>query len=124
MADLAVKVRPSVATRHTSFYVTGGTLRRNAPSYVQRRADTDLYRGLSRGEFCYVLTSRQRGKSSLMVRTAVRLREDGAAVAVLDLTAIGQNLTAEYWYSGLLGRIGEQLDIEYEREKFLCCFAT
>ena len=33
-----------------------------------------------------------------MVRTAVRLREDGAAVAVLDLTAIGQNLTAEYWY--------------------------
>ncbi|HKZ79204.1 MAG TPA: AAA-like domain-containing protein [Pyrinomonadaceae bacterium] len=118
MADLAVKVRPSVATRHTSFYVTGGTLRRNAPSYVQRRADKDLYEGLSRGEFCYVLTSRQRGKSSLMVRTAVRLREDGAAVAVLDLTAIGQNLTAEYWYSGLLGRMGLRLEIEDELEDF------
>lgn len=102
----------------TSFYVTGGTLRRNAPSYVSRRADVDLYEALSRGDFCYVLTSRQRGKSSLMVRTAVKLREDGAAVTVLDLTAIGQNLTAEHWYSGLLGRIGEQLDIEDELDDF------
>jgi tetratricopeptide (TPR) repeat protein len=107
-----------MSVTQTSFYVTGGTLRRNAPSYVSRRADTDLYEALSRGEFCYVLTSRQRGKSSLMVRTAVRLRENGGAVAVLDLTAIGQNLTAEYWYSGLLGRIGEQLDIEDELDDF------
>src|SRR5258705_4271966 len=53
-----------------------------------------------------------------MVRSAVRLREEGGAVAVLDLTAIGQNLTAEYWYSGLLDRIGEQLDIEDELEEF------
>jgi tetratricopeptide (TPR) repeat protein len=107
-----------MSVTQTSFYVTGGTLRRNAPSYVSRSADLDLYEALSRREFCYVLTSRQRGKSSLMVRTAVRLREDGAAVAVLDLTAIGQNLTAEYWYSGLLGRIGEQLDIEDELDDF------
>ncbi len=57
-------------------------------------------------------------EANFMVRTAVRLREDGGAVAVLDLTAIGQNLTAEYWYSGLLGRIGEQLDIEDELDNF------
>lgn len=107
-----------MSVTHSSFYVTGGTLRRNAPSYVSRRADIELYEALSRSEFCYVLTSRQRGKSSLMVRTAVRLREDGAAVTVLDLTAIGQNLTAEYWYSGLLDRIGEQLDIEDELDDF------
>jgi tetratricopeptide (TPR) repeat protein len=107
-----------MSVTHTSFYVTGGTLRRNAPSYVSRLADKELYEALSRSEFCYVLTSRQRGKSSLMVRTAVRLREDGAAVTVLDLTAIGQNLNAEYWYSGLLGRIGEQLDIEDELDDF------
>src|SRR5688500_9582350 len=84
----------------TPFYVTGGTLRQDAPSYVERRADTDLYEGLICGEFCYVLTSRQMGKSSLMVRTAARLREAGTAVAVLDLTLIGQNLTAEQWYDG------------------------
>jgi hypothetical protein len=40
------------------------------------------------------------GKSSLMVRTAARLREEGVGVAVLDLTAIGQNLSAEQWYGG------------------------
>ena len=102
----------------TSFYVIGGTLQRNAPSYVPRQADEDLYNGLTAGKFCYVLTSRQMGKSSLMVRTAARLREDGAAVAVLDLTAIGQNLTAEQWYDGLLSRIGQQLDLEDELEDF------
>src|SRR3982751_3738708 len=92
----------------TTFYVTGGTLKRTAPSYVARQADEDLYDGLNSGKFCYVLTSRQMGKSSLMVRTAARLRDEGVSVAVLDLTAIGQNLTAEQWYDGLLGRIGQQ----------------
>jgi len=101
-----------------SFYVTGGTLRRDAPSYVARRADKDLYDGLTQGKFCYVLTSRQMGKSSLMVRTASRLREEGVAVAVLDLTAMGQSLTSEQWYDGLLGRIGRQLKLANELEEF------
>lgn len=102
----------------SSFYVTGGTLQRDAPCYVERRADDELFEGLSLGQFCYVLTSRQMGKSSLMVRTATRLRKEGAAVAVLDLTSIGQNLTAEQWYDGLIARIGQQLDIEDEIEDF------
>jgi tetratricopeptide (TPR) repeat protein len=105
-------------TQPSGFYVTGGTLRRDAPSYVARRADEELYGGLSEGRFCYVLTSRQMGKSSLMVRVAARLRASGAAVAVLDLTAVGQNLTPEQWYDGLLGRVGQQLDLEDELEDF------
>ena len=100
------------------FYVTGGTLRRDAPSYVERQADQTLYEGLLQGKFCYALTSRQMGKSSLMVRTAARLREDGVGVAVLDLTAVGQNLTAEQWYDGLLVGIGRQLQLEDEIEGF------
>src|SRR5215467_7712477 len=96
------------------FYVTGGTLRHDAPSYVERRADRDLCEGLLSGEFCYVLTSRQMGKSSLMVRTVKRLRDQDVAVAVLDLTAIGQNLTLEQWYDGLISRLGQQLDLEDE----------
>src|SRR5262245_40082969 len=106
-----------IATEH-GFYVTGGTLRRDAPSYVERQADRTLYEGLLQGQFCYVLTSRQMGKSSLMVRTAARLREDGVGVAILDLTAIGQNLNAEQWYDGLLGRIGRHLQLEDEIEEF------
>jgi WD40 repeat protein len=107
-----------VSTTAASFYQTGGTLRPDAPSYVERQADRDLYEGLSGGEFCYVLTARQMGKSSLMVRTAARLREDGVAVVVLDLTAIGQNLSPEQWYDGLLARMGDQLDLETELEAF------
>src|SRR5438128_2947990 len=103
----------------SSFYVTGGTLRSDAPSYVERQADCDLDEGLRRGEFCYILTSRQMGKSSLMVRTAARLREEGVQVAILDLTAIGQNLTPEQWYGGLLRRLGRQIDPSGDLEEKL-----
>src|SRR5262245_32253440 len=112
---------PMSATRmelENSFYVTGGTLDRDAACYVVRQADQQLYDGLRRGQFCYVLTARQMGKSSLMVRTAARLREEGVGVAVLDLTALGQNLNAEQWYSGLLTQMGQQLELEDELEEF------
>jgi hypothetical protein len=101
-----------------SFFIAGGTLRRDAACYVPRAADEDLCSALHRGEICYVLTSRQMGKSSLMVRTAARLREDGFSVTVLDLTSLGQNLTSEQWYNGLLERIAQQLELEAELEEF------
>ena len=101
-----------------SFFITGGSLRADAPSYVERAADEELFGALRAGEFCYVLTSRQMGKSSLMVRSATRLREAGERVAVLDLTAIGQNVTPEQWYDGLLMRLGEQLGRGDELEEF------
>lgn len=87
-----------------------------ARSYVERQADRDLLAGLQAGDFCYVLTSRQMGKSSLMVRTANRLRDEGVSVAVLDLTAIGQNVTPEQWYNGIIQRLGRQLKMEEDLE--------
>src|ERR1044071_9438747 len=101
-----MEIQPMTVTRASrlsqGFYITGGTLDRDAACYVTRQADTDLLEGLRQGQFCYVLTSRQMGKSSLMVRVASRLRQEGRAVAQLDLTGIGQNLTVAQWYDGLM----------------------
>jgi hypothetical protein len=94
------------------FFTTGGTLRRDSPSYVERRADRELFAALRKGEYSYVLTSRQMGKSSLMVRTSGKLRDAGCRTAVLDLTSLGQNLTADQWYEGLLNLLGQQLGLE------------
>ncbi|HLV79534.1 MAG TPA: AAA-like domain-containing protein, partial [Chthonomonadaceae bacterium] len=105
-------------TQPVPFYITGGTLPRDAPSYIERQADADLLEGLRQGQFCYVLTSRQMGKSSLMVRTAARLREEEVAVAVLDLTAVGQNANPGQWYDGLLNLLARALDLEDEMEEF------
>ena len=99
---------------HDRFYITGGTLPLHAPSYVPRHADTQLLEGLQQGQFCYVLNTRQMGKSSLMIRTALRLQEQGCRVAILDLTAVGHNLSVDQWYFGLLGNLALQVGQEDE----------
>jgi WD40 repeat protein len=108
---------PSVANSRP-FYMAGGTLPGDAPSYVTRQADYDLLAGLRAGQFCYVLTSRQMGKSSLMVRIASQLRAEDVAVVILDLTALGQNLSVEQWYYGLLEQLGRYLGLEDELDDY------
>lgn len=84
-------------------YHLGGSLPVDASSYVMRQADSDFYALLKAGQFCYVLNSRQMGKSSLRVRTMQRLQADGFLCAFIDLTGIGkEDVTAEKWYAGLI----------------------
>lgn len=111
-----MSIRPSAP--EPGFYVTGGTLRRDAPCYVMRQADEDLYQSLLQGKFCYVLTPRQMGKSSLMIRTTARLIKEEAGAIILDLTAVGHHLSVEQWYGGLLAQIGSQVDLEDELFSF------
>jgi hypothetical protein len=103
----------------TAFYITGGTLQSNAPCYVERQADKDVYGWLLQSEFCYVLTSRQMGKSSLMVRTTNRLRQERVNVIALDLQALGfNNLTPDQWYFSLLLKMGQDMRLEDEVENY------
>ncbi len=77
-----------------SYFRVGGTLHLNTPSYVKRPADDDLFEQVLAGKFCYVLTSRQMGKSSLMLRTAQRLKDQNIQ-SVIEIGEFAPNKGGE-----------------------------
>jgi formylglycine-generating enzyme required for sulfatase activity len=104
------------ASNANDFFQTSGTLKADSPSYIERSADRELYDCVLAGGYAYVLTPRQMGKSSLMTRTAARLRTEGVHVAVLDLTGIGgdaRSMSADEWYFGLANKMLRELVISY-----------
>ncbi|MBW4505377.1 MAG: AAA-like domain-containing protein [Scytonematopsis contorta HA4267-MV1] len=84
-------------------FQVGGSLEADASCYVVRSSDEKIYKALKAGEFCYVLNSRQMGKSSILVRTKKRLQEEGFKCVFLDMTRIGSNdITPQQWYYGII----------------------
>jgi Tol biopolymer transport system component len=95
------------------FFVAGGTLWREAPSYIRRPADEELFRLSLAGEYCNVLAARQMGKSSLMVQTENRLHEAGVLTAILDISTLGGGIsTPEAWFFGFLDELTVQLGLD------------
>lgn len=93
------------------YYKVGGALKYNHPTYVLRQADFQLYDYLKSGEYCFILSSRQMGKSSLRVRTSRKLRGEGAKCAGLDLTLISRHTSPEDWYRGFAYQLLEGLGL-------------
>ena len=101
-------------------YQPGGSLPSNASTYVTRQADRDLLAALRQGTYCYVLNSRQMGKSSLRVRTMDQLEAEGVITVEIELLGIGsQEITATQWYGGIISELISGLDLAVNRQQWL-----
>ena len=92
-----------------NYFKVGGSLRYGHPTYIVRQADHDIYNALTQKEFCYVLNSRQMGKSSLRVRTMKTLVKEGFNCVAIDLGILGRFANAEQWYGGLVAELWRKL---------------
>jgi WD40 repeat protein len=94
-----------------NIFTVGGTVQAANGLYISRHADAELLALCRERSFAYVLTPRQLGKSSLMVRTAQQLKAEGIRSVIIDLSGIGVQVTAEKWYVGLLSMMEEHLSL-------------
>ncbi len=91
-------------------YQVGGSLPFDAPTYVVRQADRDLYQALRQGQYGYVLNARQMGKSSLRVQMMKQMQAQGSTCIAIDLSIMGsKDITIEQWYAGLIHVLAREL---------------
>lgn len=95
-----------------SIYTVGGTVQAGGGIYIKRKADDELLQYCRAGEFAFILSSRQVGKSSLMVRTAQQLEREDICSVIIDLSSIGVKISADEWYLGILDEIVNTLKLK------------
>ncbi|MEA5462526.1 AAA-like domain-containing protein [Leptothoe sp. PORK10 BA2] len=102
-----------MSSTSASQYTVGGALRQDAPTYISRQADEDLFQALMAREYCHIFNARQMGKSSLRVQTTQRLKAKGIACGIIEVSAIVEHgMTSEAWYLGIIRRLSRSLGIK------------
>ncbi len=107
----------SRTSKHSDEYQVGGSLSEQASTYVVRQADFELYQGLKALKFCYVLNSRQMGKSSLRVRTMIRLKREGFATAAIEMGELCvAGVTPELFYNSFISLLVSKFNLAIDDE--------
>lgn len=96
---------------NATIYTLGGNVKPHEGIYIRRKTDDELFECCEAGRFAYVLTSRQLGKSSLMVHTAERLASAGKRIAIISLEQIGTE-KPEQFYLDLVSSIADAVRLE------------
>jgi len=93
----------------------GGTLQPEKHVYITRAEDELLVSWLRSGEFVSVLSPRQMGKSSLMIRAIQKLHEEGRRWVLIDLAAeLGTIERAEDYFCEILRLIAAALELSID----------
>jgi AAA-like domain len=98
------------------FHDAGGALPPNHPTYIERKADSELLNALRAGEFCYILNARQMGKSSLRTRVMKQLELEGAVCTSIDIGTLNTDDQTQ-WYSSFLSVLIEDFNILDSQEE-------
>lgn len=84
-------------------YTVGGNVKPDGAIYIKRPADDELFQNCLDGTLSFVLTSRQRGKSSIVVQTSLRLEAQNVATINVDLSSMGTTpQSIDEFYFGVL----------------------
>jgi Leucine-rich repeat (LRR) protein len=93
----------------------GGALRPQRDIYIERPEDQAFFDLLLSSEYVNVLSPRQMGKSSLMVRTIGKLRANGVRTANMDVAAdLAGTDQADKWFLALVREISRKLEIQFD----------
>ncbi|HEU4833729.1 MAG TPA: AAA-like domain-containing protein [Pyrinomonadaceae bacterium] len=87
--------------------------------YIVRRTDDELFRALRKGEYCNVVCPRQMGKTSVIHRIQIRLRNEGCRTALLDIRGrLSKAPNANDWYLGLLHEFSHRFQLGCDVKKW------
>jgi energy-coupling factor transporter ATP-binding protein EcfA2 len=100
------------------YFKAGGPLSADAPSYIERPADRELFKTLAEGELCLVLGPRQMGKTSLMVRAISYLAAKGINAGICDLQHLGSQRDPDSWFSDVVFQINRSLALRTDSVKW------
>ncbi len=96
------------------FFLVGDALSPDSLSYVDRPADDELFHSVLAGELCYVFASHHMGKSSLMLRTARRLQQQGIATITADLANLNADSSLVQVCQHLIKRSTHELNLRVD----------